>query len=98
MRPGTPHFVVTLEDCLAVGGHFFSMCTMQRTLRSLLAEHYLGNVLTNTMLETAPLILLKLFEFCHRHDPSGQSFYSLLGEVFMLTFHYSRRPPPFQRY
>lgn len=60
MRPGTPHFVVTVEDCLALGGHFYNKETFSSTLSSIALEHYMGLALTNTDHPTAPLVLFKL--------------------------------------
>lgn len=48
MRPGIIHFVVTLEDCLAVGGHFYSSLCYRDSLRAAVLEHYFGDSITNT--------------------------------------------------
>ncbi|TDL13507.1 hypothetical protein BD410DRAFT_846876 [Rickenella mellea] len=60
MRPGTPHFVITVEDALAVGGHFYNRQTFSETLRALAFEHQFGANLTNTEHLTSPIILFKL--------------------------------------
>lgn len=62
MRPGQPHFVVTLNDCLAVGGHFYSSTNYSGTLRSLVTEHYVGRLVTNTEHTTSPIVLFKLLD------------------------------------
>lgn len=72
MRPGTPHFVVTTEDCLAVGGHFYCRSTYSATLDALACIHFLGNVLTNTSHDTAPVILFKSMEYWHSYVQSGE--------------------------
>lgn len=60
MQPGTPHFVVTVEDCLALGGHFYNKETFSSTVHSIVLEHYMGLALTNTDHPTVPLTLFKL--------------------------------------
>ncbi|TDL15222.1 hypothetical protein BD410DRAFT_809112 [Rickenella mellea] len=63
MRPGTPHFVVTTKDCLAVGGHFYSAVCFSRSLRAITLEHFFGTMITNTEHPKAPIVLCKLFSF-----------------------------------
>ena len=65
MRPGTPHFVLTAEDCLSVGGHFYSTATYELTLKSVMHEFYAGNVITNTHIPTAPIYLFKTLGYYH---------------------------------
>ena len=65
MRPGTPHLVLTFEDCLAVGGHFYSTATYELSLKSIMHEFYAGTVITNTHLPTAPIYLLKTLSYYH---------------------------------
>lgn len=48
MRPGTPHFVVTLEASICNGGHFYCSATMQDTSFALFHDLVLHNVVTNT--------------------------------------------------
>ncbi|TDL14726.1 hypothetical protein BD410DRAFT_845782 [Rickenella mellea] len=89
MRPGTPHFVVTVEDALAVGGHFYNRQTFSETLRALVLEHKYGANLTNTEHLTSPIILIKLLhEYCsvmvmahemwNREDGTAKSFADIL--------------------
>ena len=59
MRPGTHHFVVTLEHCLAIGGHFYNKNNFLATMHSLIYEHYFGKWITNTAHPTSPIILFK---------------------------------------
>lgn len=60
MRPGTRHFVVTVEDCLAVGGHFYNRENFSATMIAIVYEHYYGNSITNTAHPSSPIILFKL--------------------------------------
>ena len=59
MMAGTPHAVLTLEDSLTEGGHFFSGLQYKRTLYSILAEHFCGKYITNASQHRAPLLLFK---------------------------------------
>jgi hypothetical protein len=60
MRPGTRHYVVTVENCLALGGHFYNRDNLGRTATSLIYQHFLGDILHNTEHSHAIFILLKL--------------------------------------
>lgn len=62
MRPGTPHFVVTTESCLAVGGHFYCPSTMRATALAMINEHFFGPWITNSEHQKAPIILLKTLQ------------------------------------
>ena len=57
MRSFVPHFVVTTSDCLAIGGHFYSSVAYYDTLKSLIAEHFVGKNTTNASHTMSPLIL-----------------------------------------
>ena len=59
MRPGTWHFVITLEHCLALGGHFYNKENFVASLQSLIYEHYFGKWITNTAHPTSPVIFFK---------------------------------------
>ena len=61
MRPGTCHFVVTLEHCLAIGGHFYNKDNFLATMHSLIYEHYFGKWITNTVYPFSPIVLFKTF-------------------------------------
>lgn len=62
MAPGTPHFFITLEDCLAVGGHFYSCAgpLLFRTMMSLVSERFLGLSWTDRECPTSLIILFKM--------------------------------------
>lgn len=62
MRPGQPHFVVSLNDCLAVGGHFYTSTNYESTLRGLITERFAGRMVTNTEHTTCPIVLFKLMD------------------------------------
>ncbi len=84
MRPGTPHFVVTVEDCMAIGGHFYSKENFLATLQAIALEHCMGVSITNTEHPTAPLILFKLMN----EYSEILKFYTDLeeGQLFHLYF------------
>ena len=65
MRPGTAHAVVTVEDCLAVGGHFYSNAAYELTLKCLMHEHYAGTEITNASHPTAPVYAMKTLGYYH---------------------------------
>lgn len=62
MRPATTHTVLSAEDCLTLGGHFYSLQTMESTYEALLVEHHLGFLVTNTHHTDAPILLFMLIE------------------------------------
>ena len=62
MAPGTPHFFITLEDCLAVGAYFYNTNTsfLIRTMESLVSERFFGPSLTEEEYPTSLIILFKV--------------------------------------
>lgn len=60
MMPGQAHLVMTLEYCLAVGGHFYSSTHFSATLKAITVEHYFGSLITNNDHSHSPVILFKL--------------------------------------
>lgn len=79
MRPGTPHFVVGVDDCMIVGGHFYNKNNFEATMVSMVMEHYMGTEITNTEHPTSPLILFKLlcsYVNVVKVDPDNQSLSS----------------------
>jgi hypothetical protein len=60
MPPCTPHFVITTDDCLAVGGHFYNYEGVFDTMRAIVVEHYFGDAWTNTDHPSAYIILFKM--------------------------------------
>lgn len=62
MQPGTPHMVVSLDDCLVIGGHFISSVCYDKSLKAMMLEHYGGTVVTNTEHPRCSLIFFKLLD------------------------------------
>jgi hypothetical protein len=65
MRPGERHHVITVEDCLAIGGHFYNRENFDRTAINMIHQHFLGAVISNTEHSEAVFILLKLVHRYH---------------------------------
>jgi hypothetical protein len=63
MRPGTRHYVITVEHCLALGGHFYNRNNFSRSATSIIYQHFLGVTINNTEHSHATFILLKLVHF-----------------------------------
>ncbi|TDL15713.1 hypothetical protein BD410DRAFT_844993 [Rickenella mellea] len=61
MRPGTPHFVITVDDSFCIGGHFYNRENFDMTLHAMDLENWFGSNITNTDHVTAPIILFKIF-------------------------------------
>ena len=57
MRSNIQHLVVTTSDCIALGGHFYSSVAYHDTLKGMIAEHFLGGIITNASHTMSPLIL-----------------------------------------
>ena len=66
MPPYTIHIVLTTDNSITVGGHFYSYLTFDRTLKALLAEHFAGNSLTNASHGQAAVILFRALVYVHR--------------------------------
>jgi hypothetical protein len=48
MRPGTPHYVVTLQNSITLGHHFYATSTIRDTCWSLVHRSIMDNAITNT--------------------------------------------------
>lgn len=60
MHGNTPHIVISIEDCLAVGGHFYSSKSFASTLCGLVVIHYFGRMTTNDDHSDCRSILFRL--------------------------------------
>lgn len=65
MQPGVPHFVITLDNSICYGGHFYGTTTMQLTLQSLIHTFVLDKFLTNTTHQPSRLLLRRILLFYH---------------------------------
>ena len=71
MNPGTPHIVITTEDCFCVGAHFFNLRCMSSTVEAIVNEHFLGTEWTNDEYPTAPITLFKLTDDIYEQVSAG---------------------------
>jgi hypothetical protein len=65
MQPNRPHIVFTLEDCIVLGGHFYSALTLVQSLQAGMHEHMHGCSLTNTEHLASEMILHRLVQSYH---------------------------------
>ncbi|KLO06454.1 hypothetical protein SCHPADRAFT_895409 [Schizopora paradoxa] len=63
MQPGTVHFVISTEDCIAVGGHFYSPATLDKTMMSLVTERYVAPQTTNTAHSRCGVLFLRMLSY-----------------------------------
>ena len=63
MPPYTPYYVVSTEDTVTVGGNFYMMASMRRTLIALMNEHYYGHLLTNSSRSEAGIYFFKMIAY-----------------------------------
>lgn len=60
MQPGTPHHIISTEDTIAIGGHFFSTFLFSKTLEALIIEHFVAEFITNTEHTEVHIVLFKM--------------------------------------
>lgn len=60
MRPGVLHSVTTVQDSLAIGGHFYAASTMKFTVFSLYHSFVNSGTITNGHVEEEQVNLLRI--------------------------------------
>lgn len=80
MRPGTVHSVTTLQDSIALGGHFFSAPTMRYTVYSIYHTFVGSSSVTNVTEETEQQMLLRIVLFWH-HAMCDETSSSYLARI-----------------
>ena len=60
MRPGTVHGVLTTDHCIVSGGHFYNSTTFVESAKSIVKDHYYGDVTTNTEHDRAIFYFFKI--------------------------------------
>ncbi|KAF5361225.1 hypothetical protein D9757_013232 [Collybiopsis confluens] len=75
MAPGVVHSVTTLKDCVAVGGHFFSMPTMKYTLYSIFHTFVGSRTITNVNVDSEQQMLLRILLFWYKDMVEGDKAY-----------------------
>ena len=97
MCPGTVHAVLTTDHCIVSGGHFYNSTLFIESARSLIKDHYYGNVTTNTEHNHVIFYFFKIvctyveaFDMERILDVStkGQFFYLFIALIFFFFFRY----------
>jgi hypothetical protein len=90
MRPNTRHYVVTVEDCLALGGHFYNRNNFSRTATGIIYQHFSGVATSNTEHSNATFILMKLVHSYHTlyMQQDDWSVKVREGECLLFIFQY----------
>lgn len=75
MRPGTVHSVTTLEDCIAVGGHFICSSTMKHSIFSIYHTFVGHGTVTNVIPDNDHEMMLRIILFWHRRMCTAEASY-----------------------
>ncbi|KAE9386725.1 hypothetical protein BT96DRAFT_948906 [Gymnopus androsaceus JB14] len=75
MHPGTFHSVPMLQDCIALGGHFFSAPIIKYLLYSLFHTFVGSHTITNISMDDEQQMLLHIILFWHKTMCEGSSVY-----------------------
>ncbi|KAF5365355.1 hypothetical protein D9757_013778 [Collybiopsis confluens] len=75
MRPGVVHSVTTLQDCIAVGGHFYAAATMTLTVYSIYHTFVNSSTITNGAVDNEQLNLLRILLYWFRIMCGDGGFY-----------------------
>lgn len=75
MRPAVVHSVTTLQDSIALGGHFFSAPTIRHSVYSVFHSFVGSNTITNVPMDNEQQMLLRIILFWHRRLCGGRSDY-----------------------
>jgi hypothetical protein len=68
MKPSTPHYVLTLENSITYGQHFYAAAQIRQTIWTIIHVAMSGNSLTNASHPNAIFFLQRiLFYSIHRH-------------------------------
>ena len=65
MRPGSPHFVITIEHLICYGGHFYVMSCMTDTLFAMTHAFMADSYITNTYHAKSRLLLRRMVIFVY---------------------------------
>lgn len=60
MHPNTGHRVFTLRECVAAGGHFYSLDHLEKTLLGRLREHFWGPTTVNADQDDSDALIVAL--------------------------------------
>lgn len=80
MHPGTVHSVTTLQDSIALGGHFFSAPTIKHSIYSIYHSFVGCSTITNVTVDNEQQMLLRIILFWHRRMcGEGSDYLQALG-------------------
>ncbi|KAL0058437.1 hypothetical protein AAF712_014898 [Marasmius tenuissimus] len=86
MPPNTPHIVVTVEDSIVEGGHFFCSSTIQKTCFGLFHACVALSHVTNNTHETARYVLANISNYWSHTIINSQKYHAALdSRVFDPT-------------
>ena len=66
MRPGIVHSVTTLQDCIALGGHFFSAPTIKYSVYGIFHTFVGSRSITNVPMDDEQEMLLRILLFWYQ--------------------------------
>ena len=82
IRPGRAYSLLTIDDCLALGSHFYTFLHLHATLDTLVNEHfYTGRLFIKTPRPSAPNLLKEMMKVIYEWYVL-RSNEDLLGERF----------------
>ena len=82
MRPGTPHYVVTPENAITWGRHFYASSSMQDTVLGVVQTFVMDYGLTNALHDKSRTLLRRMMAMwseslcCSFDQPSETYMYS----------------------
>lgn len=86
MRPGTVHSVTTLQDSVALGGHFFSAPTIKYSIYSIFHTFVGSHTITNVPMDNEQQMLLRIVLFWYKAMCERRSTYlDRLGEGMLFS-------------
>ncbi|KAF5340924.1 hypothetical protein D9757_014937 [Collybiopsis confluens] len=75
MRPGVVHSVTTLQDCIAVSGHFYAAANMTLTVYSIYHTFVNSSTITNGAVDNEQLNMLRILLYWFRIMCGDGGFY-----------------------
>ena len=90
MRPSTVHYVVSTDDAIVLGRHFYAASTIRRTISGMVHTFITGFLITNDSHERTNTLIRRLFALWLRYyvadEPNQNNGESLpLQQVQQLT-------------
>jgi hypothetical protein len=73
MKPNTPHSVFTVEDSIAIGGHFYSFANIKQTFFGLVHAFVMDTLVTNTGHPKTRVLLFRMLQYVYKYYVEGAS-------------------------